>query len=51
MTRTDLRTGKNVSLLMFIHSKFRMQGIFNPEQERDQMPREQQRNTETDQLN
>ena len=24
MTRTDIRTGKNVSLLMFIHSKYRM---------------------------
>jgi len=31
MTRTDLRTGQNVSLLMFIRSKFQMRKIFDPE--------------------
>ena len=49
MTRTDIKTGKNVSLLMFIHSKYRMQCIFNAE--RDQMTEDQQRDTMIEQLN
>ena len=49
MTRTDIRTGKNVSLLMFIHSKYRMQCIFNAE--RDQMTEDQQRDSFNEQLN
>lgn len=31
MTRSDLRTGKNVSLLIFIRSRFNMRKIFDPE--------------------
>lgn len=31
MTRTDLKTGKNVSMLFFIRSKINMRKIFDPE--------------------
>ncbi len=31
MTRTDLRTGQNVSLLLFIRSKYDMRRIFDPD--------------------
>ncbi len=33
MTRTDLKTGKNVSLLLFIRSKYDMRKIFDPDTE------------------
>lgn len=32
MTRTDAQSGENVSLLMFIKSKYDMQNIFDPDE-------------------
>jgi hypothetical protein len=33
MTRTDLKTGKKVSLLLFIQSRYNMRQIFDPDSE------------------
>ena len=36
MTRTDLKSGKNVSLLLFIQSRYDMRKIFDPDTEEPQ---------------
>jgi len=36
MTKRDLKSGENVSLLMFIHSKMQMQKLFDDEKSEDQ---------------
>lgn len=33
MTRTDLKTGKNVSLLLFVRSRYDMRRIFDPDED------------------